>query len=110
MQEEKTYVLEITRQPDLLKMSVFEPKDAASTLKQYSQHKVDFREIEKLSQEITLALNKPGFQDPASIRNLQKTGQALWDHILSRPVKEKLKPPQSANLILTIDEELIDIP
>jgi len=110
MLEEKTYVLEITRQLDLLKMSVFEAKDAASTLKQYSQHKVDFREIEKLAQEITLTLNKSGSPEPALVRNLQKTGQALWDQLLSRPVKERLKPAQGANLALTIDEELVNIP
>ena len=110
MSEERTYVLEIIRQPDSLKMSVFEPKDAASTLKQYSQHRIDFGEIEKLSQEITVALNKGNFGDPALVRELQKTGQALWDHILSRPVKEKLKQAGPANLALTIDEELIDIP
>ncbi len=108
--EEKTYVLEITRQVDLLKMSVFEPKDAALTLKQYSQHRIDFREIEKLAQEITTILNNSGFQDLALIKNLQKTGQALWDHILSRSVKERLRPVEGATLVLTIDEELIDIP
>jgi len=110
MSEEKTYVLEVIRQPDSLKMSVFEPQDAALTLKQYSQHRVNFSEIEKLSQEITGALNKGNFADPALVRELQKTGQALWDHLLSRPVKEKLKEAHQANLALTIDEELINIP
>lgn len=91
-------------------MSVFEPQEASSTLKQYSQHKIDFREIEKLAQEITAALNKSSLQDAASARSLQKTGQALWDHILSRQAKEKLKEASfGATLVLTIDEELIDI-
>ena len=110
MQEERTLVLEISRQQDSLKMSLFEPKDSSSTLKQYSQHRVDFSEIDKLTQEITAVLNKANSLDPAVVKNLQKIGLALWDHVLSRLVKERLKPIQSASLLLTIDEELIDIP
>ncbi|MDD5027760.1 MAG: CHAT domain-containing protein, partial [Candidatus Omnitrophica bacterium] len=111
MQEEKTFVLEITRQDDLLKMSIFEPKDTHLTLKQYSQHRVEFNEIDRLCQEVTAVLNKAGpLQDPGFIKSLQKTAQALWGHLLSRSVKEKLKVIQPANLVLTIDEELINIP
>ena len=91
MPEEKTLVLEIIRQSDLLKMSVFEPQESVSTLKQYTQHKVNFSEIENLSQEITAILNKANFHDPALIRGLQKSGQALWEHVLSRVSKERLK-------------------
>jgi len=111
MQEEKTFVLEIIRQDDLLKMSIFEPRDTHPTLKQYSQHRVEFNEIDKLCQEITAVLNKAGSaQDPGIIKSLQKTAQALWGHLLSRSVKEKLKAIQPANLVLTIDEELVNIP
>ena len=110
MQEDRTFVLEISRQDDLLKMSFFEPKDSSSTLKQYSQHRVDFDGIDKLSQEITAILNKANLREPALIKNLQKAGQALWDHTLSRSIKEKLKLSPTAHLLLTIDEELINIP
>lgn len=110
MPEEKTLFLEVIRQLDLFKMSVFEPQEAASTLKQYSQHKVDPSEIENLSQEIAAALNKANFQDPVLLKSLQKSGQALWEHILSRSSKERLRVSQAANLTLVIDEELIDVP
>lgn len=110
MTEEKTLFFEIIRQVDLLKMSVFEPQESTSTLKQYSQHKVNFHEIGNLCQEITSVLNKSSQQDSSAIRNLQKCGQALWEHILSRSSKEELKAVQAANLTLIIDEELIDIP
>ena len=110
MQEEKIFVLEIIRQDDLLKMSIFEPKDTHLTLKQYSQHRVEFSEIDKLCQEVTAVLNKANSQDPVLIKSLQKTAQALWDHLLSRAVKEKLKIIHPASLILTVDEELVNIP
>ncbi|MCX5695267.1 MAG: CHAT domain-containing protein [Candidatus Omnitrophica bacterium] len=110
MPEEKTLILEISRQVDLLKMSLFEANDSPATLKQYSQHKVDLSQIDRLCAEVTSVLNKVVLQDSALIRSLQKTGQALWDHLLSRSVKERLKSSLSANLALTIDEELINIP
>ncbi len=110
MQDKNTLVLEISRQENLLKMSIFEAQDTASTLKQYSQHRVNSVEIEQLCQETTAILNKADFQDPGLIKGLQKSGQALWDHLLSRPVKERLKAAQNATLILTIDEELVNIP
>jgi len=110
MQEDRTFVLEISRQEDLLKMSLFEPKDSASTLKQYSQHRVDFSGVDKLSQEITAILNKANLREAALIKNLQKAGQTLLDHTLSRSVKEKLRLSPTANLMLAIDEELVNIP
>ncbi|MCX5706636.1 MAG: CHAT domain-containing protein [Candidatus Omnitrophica bacterium] len=110
MPEDSILVLEVIRQPDLLKMSLFEQAEATSTLKHYSQQKVDFREIERLCQEVTQILNKANFQDAHAVKSLQKTAQALWDHLLTRPVKEKLKSSLSLSLILSIDEELINIP
>lgn len=110
MQDENALVLEISRQDDYLKMSIFEGKDTHSTLKQYSQHKVNFSEIDLLCQEITAILNKVNSQDPGLIKGLQKAGQALWGHLLSRSVKERLKAVQDISLVLTIDEELINIP
>jgi len=110
MPSDKTLVLEISRQGDLLKMSISEPEDNNATLKHYSQHRVDFSEIDKLISEVTAVFNKSATVNPGLIKNLQKTGQALWDHLLSRPVKEKIKSSQLSNLVLTIDEELISIP
>ncbi|MCX5700334.1 MAG: CHAT domain-containing protein [Candidatus Omnitrophica bacterium] len=110
MQSEKGLVLEISRQDDLLKMSIFDSEETASTLKRYSQHKIDFSEIDKLCHEITSVWNKAQAKDSAIIKNLQKTGQALWDHLLSRSVKERLKASEVLNLALVIDEELINIP
>jgi len=108
--EEDVLVLDINRQGDLLKMSIYEQKESASTLRNYSQHKVNFIEIYRYVDEITQILNRAVIQDVDSIKSLQKTAQALWEHILAKPVKEKLKTSKSLSLVLTIDEELINIP
>ncbi len=106
-------VLEITKKTDALLMGVFERRQAASTLRHYSQIKVSFPEIEKFCAEINLLLNKAdkkGNLEFASVEGLKKTGQLLWDHLFSRQVKEKLTRSSSCDLVLSIDEELVDIP
>ncbi|MBN2831633.1 MAG: tetratricopeptide repeat protein [Candidatus Omnitrophica bacterium] len=110
MQEEGALTLEIIREGDILKMSIYDHKDAVSTLRHYSQHKVDFSEIGRLCQEITLLLSRAGLNDLALIRSLEKAAHALWEHLLTRTVKEKLQEKKNLNLLLEIDEELIFIP
>lgn len=106
-------VLEITRKPDALAMCVFEQGQAASTLRHYNQVRVCFAEIEKLSEEVSVLLgkaDKKGNLEFASIQGLEKSGQLLWDHLFTRQVKERLNRSPSCDLILSIDEELVDIP
>ncbi len=106
-------VLEILKQDNALKMSIFEQKELISTLRHYSQHPVSFGEIDNLCQEVTLLLNKAdkkGILEPDALKSLMKTGQLLWSHLLTRPVKDRLKSAQNLDLILFLDEELINIP
>ncbi|MFA5144407.1 MAG: tetratricopeptide repeat protein [Candidatus Omnitrophota bacterium] len=113
MQEAGTLVLEILKQGQTLKMSVFERLELASTLRHYSQCAVSSAEIDKLCQEISFILNKAGKNsayDKELIKGLIKSGRLLWDHLLTPSVKEKLKSSQISSLILSTDEELINIP
>jgi len=111
MQDESTLILEIVREGDLLKMSISDHGELSATLRHYSQHKVDFPEINRLCQEVTLLLNKPNLgNDPAFLKSMEKAAHALWGHLLTRPIKEKLQEKINSNLLLEIDEELIFIP
>lgn len=113
MQNSHSLVLEIFRQDNALSMSIFEQNELASTIRQYTQLQVAFNEIHKLCQEIVSILNKAvklGTQDTDLISGLKKTGQLLWDHLLTRNVKDKLKSTTLKDLVLAIDEELIYIP
>ena len=106
-------VLEVFKQNTTLKMSLFEKKDFASTLKHFSQCQVSFSEINKLCLEIVSILNKKDkleATDSALIKSLQKTGQLLWDQLLTMPVKERLRHAGITDLILSVDEELVNIP
>jgi len=113
MQESNPLVLEIQRQDKTLKMSLFEQRELASTLRHYSTCQVSFPEIDRLCQEVVYILNKSGEKttlDADLIKALRKTGQLLWDHLLTKQVKAKLKATQNPDLVLCIDEELINIP
>ena len=113
MQGSEALILEILKQPDSLKMSLFAQKDLALTLRHYSQCALDFSEINSISREVTRALNKAdksGLLSTHVLRELEKSGRLLYDHLLTRPVKERLKNALGVDLILSLDEELINIP
>jgi len=106
-------VLEVLKQNVTLKMSLFEKNEFASTLRHFSQCQVSFSEINKLCLEIVSILNKTAkleASDSGLLKNLQKAGQLLWDQLLTRPVKERLKHAGITDLILSVDEELVNIP
>jgi len=111
--DNNTLVLEILRQENQLAMSIFEKEELASTIRHYSQIRVSFTEIDKLCQEIISILNKAdneGALEIDLIHSLKKCGQLLWDHLLTKPVKDKLKSAKISDLILSLDEPLIHIP
>lgn len=106
-------VLEILKQDSTLKMSLFEQGQLASTLRHYSQCRVDFSEIKILCQEMISILNRPdkrGILDEGLLKSLKNTGQLLWDHLLTKSVKDRLRSQANLDLILSLDEELINIP
>lgn len=113
MQDVNCLALEIFKQADSLKMSLYPQNEAASTLRHYNQCQVNFSEIESLCAEATGILNKankPGIPQEGLVKDLAKAGQVLWDHLLARRIRQSLKSVQGADLILSIDEELIGIP
>jgi tetratricopeptide (TPR) repeat protein len=113
MQNSNPLVLEILRQNATLKMSLFEKNEFASTLRRYSQCEVSLPEINRLCLEVVSILNKTEKKDASGtdlIKNLQKTGQLLWDQLFTRPIKERLRYVEITDLILSLDEELVNIP
>jgi tetratricopeptide (TPR) repeat protein len=112
-QDHDLLVLEVSCQADMLKMSIFQQKESARTIRHYSQCRIAPTEVHKLCQDLGYILNKVSIRGPQgkdSLAVLKKMGQLLWDQLLTRPVKEKLKNTQSKGLVLFLDEELIDIP
>ena len=82
MQEMGSLVLEIIRQESWLKMSLFEEKDLIQTLRHYSQVEVDFKEIEKLCQEINFFLRKASIdthESSSTVAELQESRADFMD-------------------------------
>ena len=112
-QDSRTFVLEIARQSEMFSMSIFERDEVASTLKHYSQLRVVIPQINKACQEVTSILNKSNkFSrlETDLMVSLKKTGRFLWDHLLTSEVKDRLFNGTIKELVLSLDEELIDIP
>lgn len=106
-------VLEIARQDNKLVLSIFERSGPASTVKHYSELSVSIPRINSLCQEVIRILNKANrkaSREPDLIEQLKKTGLLLWDELLSGQIKDKLADSAIKELILSLDENLIDIP
>jgi tetratricopeptide (TPR) repeat protein len=113
MQKQPPLVLELQKTDTSLKMSLFEHSDFASTLRHYGQRKAPFDGLADMCGEVVSILNKAKKRDnpdEALLTDLRKAGALLWDQLLTRPVKERLKASAAADLIVSLDEELIDIP
>jgi CHAT domain-containing protein len=94
-------------------MSLSEKEEFSPSFKTYSECLTEPQSIEQLSQEIVNILNKQDKRSQVgedSLSELRKTGQLLYDQLLSRAIKDRLKDKDSQDLILTVDEKLISIP
>lgn len=94
-------------------MCLSEKEELSPTFKTYSDCTVNSQATEQLSQEIIAILNKQDKKfrlGEGSLRELKKIGQLLYDQLLSRTVKERLKSESSIDLVLTVDERLISVP
>jgi len=113
MPEPGAFVLEVSRFASQLTMSLFERREIASTLKSCSKQRIILSQINHASQEIISILNQANRANRVEsdlLPRLKKNGQFLWDHLLTPQVKNKLKNLQIKDLVLSLDEELIDIP
>ncbi|MFH1888484.1 MAG: tetratricopeptide repeat protein [Candidatus Omnitrophota bacterium] len=113
MEERNALILEILRHDTTFRMSISERNDLVQTVKHYSQLSVSFAEINKLCRETIEILNRASKKSALTldhINNLKKTGQILWDHLFTRSVKDRLTTTIIKELVLSIDEELINIP
>lgn len=107
------FILEISRQDNKIAMSCFARNELASTIKHYNELTISILEISTLCNEVTSLLNKTnkkGSKNADLMTGLKKTGQLLWDTLLTKQVKNMLMSVKIKELVLSLDEELIDIP
>jgi hypothetical protein len=85
----------------------------AATLLPYETHKVDFREVDRLTSEMRVLLgraNMRGQLDRAAADELRKLGHLLFDELLPGRTKAWLREADGVDLLLRTDESLVDVP
>jgi len=113
MPDSNSLVLEVFRQDNGLKMSLYGRNELVSTLRHYNYFQASFSDIDRLREDISFLLNRAdnlGNLEAGLYAKLKRDGQLLWNYLLSRQIKERLKSSSACNLTLSIDEELIGIP
>lgn len=109
-----TLVVEITKEGDKLKLSAFEKsKSAEHTLRHYVESDVLFDEIDDLCDQVTNLLNKANRSGVLSDNlsdELRKIGQLLFDQLFPSEIKDKIRSTECKFLVLSIDEQLVQIP
>lgn len=113
LQNANSFLLEISKNGDLLSMSIHESNSLSSTIKHYSQLHISPSQINRLCAEATSILKNSLIKkqdDPTYINQLKKIGQLLWDNLFTNQIKDRLSTSSTVNLVLSLDEELIYIP
>lgn len=112
MQHDTCLILDIEREKDSLRMCAF-PKDEAPTLRHYSSLTIDFAQAARLEREIVGLINTVGASgalDEGRAYELKKACRLLFDLLLAKPIKEKLRNRTARNLIICVDESIAHIP
>nr|MBP7217287.1 CHAT domain-containing protein [Candidatus Omnitrophota bacterium] len=113
-QSPDSYILEISKRHDVLQMALYRQDEYLSTLRHYTQIRFSEAEIESFTREMMALLlraeRSSAVDNRATLDDLRKIGQLLWDQLLTRPVKDRIKALADAHLIISIDEELVAIP
>ncbi|MCM8792830.1 MAG: tetratricopeptide repeat protein [Candidatus Omnitrophica bacterium] len=109
----KGLLLEVISINQILKMSLVEREEHLPSLKSISSCQVDLSYIERICQEINSLLsqqNRTNSIGQEGIQELKKLGQLLFEYLLSKKIKERLREEKDIALILNVEESLISIP
>ncbi|MEN8262331.1 MAG: CHAT domain-containing protein [Nitrospirota bacterium] len=107
----KTFELILTREGGRIRVCATDKPD--QTLKQYEERPVSFGRIDKLCIEVLSVLNRANNRkniESSFIEELKKTGQDLFDNLLTPNAKRRLLATSSTTLSLDIDDQLTHIP
>ena len=107
------FILEINYAPSVLKMSLVKREEHLPSLKIVNQIPFDFEYIKKLCAQIDNCLDQQNtncYLKKEDIRELKKLGSLLFNYLLSKKIKQRLKEESLKDLTLSVDEQLIFIP
>jgi CHAT domain-containing protein len=104
------FSLEVVMQKEHIMVSLAESN---STVHQYQEMSIDYREIQALCQQVIKLLNKANElgQLAADVAGeLKKVGKLFYDQLLPQSVKRRLKETKFDHLIIVMDEKLASVP
>jgi S1-C subfamily serine protease/CHAT domain-containing protein len=108
------FVLNISREGDKLRITAFEKTYAEEqTLKHYEENPIVIAEVDALTKELLKTLNRANRRGDINgeiLDDLKRTGQGLFDELLTTKVKGMLRATKAETLILYIDDHLVQIP
>jgi len=108
------FVLEFTKEAEKIKISGYEKVvGEQKTVRHYEEVKVDDAKIRGYNTEVINLLNRASQKGHVSreiLDRLKTTGQLLYDEIFSLELKRKLAATASEDMIISIDDNLVNIP
>ena len=110
----KVVHVEVTREEDRLKMSVFEQRTGEeSTVRNYEEMPVPMERIGERCREIVETLNnanRKGRLTREVLMRLREIGQVFRDELFTINVKKRIEDSKADHLILDLDDQLVQIP
>lgn len=110
----KVLHLEITREEDSLKISVFEQRTGEeSTVRHYEETPAAMEKIGQRCHEIVETLNnanRKGRLTREVLMRLREIGQVFRDELFTINVKKKMEDSTADHLILHLDDQLVHVP
>jgi class 3 adenylate cyclase len=111
---QRSFCLDAARDGDKLKIATYEREEGKElTLRQYEETTLNAEAVESRVRTVYELLNQANVQgrvEPSILDELQKTGALLFDELLTKDAKERLRATKASSLVLYIDDSLVQIP
>jgi len=106
--------LNVSKEGNKIKVSAIEKQIGQErTVQQYQTIKIDENAINQLCSKVVSLLNQANRRGKLSkeiLKQLQETGQSLYDQLLPKEAKEKLEKSIAQYLLIQMDDQLVQIP
>ncbi|HOE18731.1 MAG TPA: CHAT domain-containing protein [Syntrophorhabdaceae bacterium] len=114
MNKTNCLILSASRENEKIRFSAYEKTTfEQNPLIHYEENRVSLPAIERLCRNIVFILNKAnkrGDVDPDILNELKKAGQYLYDELLTPRAKHSLRSTKADTLIVSIDDQLVQVP
>lgn len=111
---DRDLVFEVSREGQKIRIGFYERSEAGEgTLRPYEECHAAWDQIEAACKEIVALLNRANSRARVTqdiLQGLKKSGQLLFDLLITAKAREKINSTTAKNLILYLDDQLVQIP